>query len=78
MPIFEYACSSCGNEFEKLVRQSAPAPECPSCHSTKLEKKLSAFAAITGGATTATSYNDAPAPCGSCGHPSGPGACQFD
>ena len=77
MPIFEYACSSCGNEFEKLVRQSSPVPECPSCHGTELKKKLSTFAAITGSAATAFP-NDMAAPCGSCGHPDGPGACQFD
>ena len=33
MPIYEYVCASCGKEFEKLVRQSSPAPECPDCHS---------------------------------------------
>ncbi len=24
MPIYEYACSACGREIEKLVRQSSP------------------------------------------------------
>jgi putative FmdB family regulatory protein len=76
MPIFEYACNGCGREFETLVRQSAPAPACPSCHGTELTKKLSTFAAITSSA--APSFSDAPAGCGSCGHPGGPGACQFD
>ncbi len=41
MPIYEYACSACGKEFEKLVRQSSPAPACPDCHSSDLHKKLS-------------------------------------
>jgi putative FmdB family regulatory protein len=76
MPIYEYACGSCGNEFETLVRQSSPAPECPHCHGTQLNKKLSTFSAIGGGNTMAAS--DMPSPCGSCGHPGGPGACQFD
>ena len=32
MPIYEYACSECGHEFEKLVPMNAPPPEaCPSC-----------------------------------------------
>ena len=75
MPIFEYACSSCGNEFETLVRQSAPAPECPSCHGTELKKKLSTFAAVS---SAGTIQSDMPAPCSSCGHPGGPGACQFE
>jgi len=70
MPIYEYACSKCGNEFEMLVRSST-APGCPNCHSIELEKKLSVFAA--GGAAA----DAAPAACGSCGHPDGPGACRM-
>ncbi len=77
MPIFEYACRSCGTEFETLVRASSPAPECPSCHGSELHKKLSGFA--VGGAASAMAMAAAEAgPCGSCGHPGGPGACQFD
>ncbi|MEI8031527.1 MAG: zinc ribbon domain-containing protein [Comamonadaceae bacterium] len=40
MPIYEYACGDCGNAFEALVR-SDTTPECPTCHSTKLDKLLS-------------------------------------
>jgi len=76
MPIFEYTCGSCGNEFETLVRGSSPAPECPSCHGTELKKKLSTFAALTGGSSM--SAMDLPAGCGSCGHPDGPGACGMN
>ncbi len=75
MPIYEYACAACGKEFEKLVRASAPAPECPACKSTDLRKKLSAFAAVGG---TASAASELPGPCGSCGHPDGPGACRFN
>jgi len=72
MPIYEYACHGCGNEFETLVRNGA-APDCPSCGSTDLEKKLSVFA-------TAGSTPDpvAAGPCGACGHPGGPGACALE
>jgi len=73
MPIFEYACADCGHEFEALVRGGS-TPDCPTCHSTHLEKKLSVFA-------TSASSSDAPAyaagPCGSCGHPDGPGSCSL-
>lgn len=75
MPIYEYACAACGKEFEKLVRMSAPAPECPNCKSTDLRKKLSAFAAVSG---TASAAGELPGPCGSCGHPDGPGGCRFN
>lgn len=71
MPIYEYACRQCGHEFETLVRSGA-APDCPSCHSTELEKKLSVFA--TAG-PSADALPAAMGPCASCGHPDGPGSC---
>ena len=74
MPIFEYQCTACANEFQTLVRPSWPAPECPECHSTELRKKLSAFAAVLG---SSAAQQDMPAACHSCGHPDGPGACAF-
>lgn len=73
MPIYEYACSRCGHEFETLVRRDA-VPDCPHCHSTDLAKKLSVFAT----AATAEAAPAAAGPCGSCGHPGGPGSCAFD
>lgn len=72
MPIYEYACQQCGHEFEALVRPST-VPECPTCHSTHLEKQLSVFA--TAGSEPEPAL--ASGPCGSCGHPEGPGACRF-
>ena len=46
MPLYEYACKSCASQFEVLVRASE-TPECPSCHGTTLERRLSVFAAHT-------------------------------
>lgn len=74
MPIYEYACHGCGSEFETLVRNGA-APDCPSCGSTDLEKKLSVFA-TAGAAAQAAPL--AAGPCGACGHPGGPGACALE
>ena len=74
MPIYEYKCSGCGNEFETLVR-SGNVPECPTCKSTDLAKKLSVFATGHSGAQTA---RQEASPCNSCGHPGGPGACRFN
>ena len=74
MPLFEYSCKACAAHFEVLVRASE-TPQCPSCHSTSLERKLSTFAAHTGGAPIRTS---GPAACGSCGDPRGPGACSMN
>ena len=76
MPLFEYICAECKHQFEALVIGSKK-PECPSCHSKKLEQQLSVFSArSTSGASS--SPRAAAGPCGSCGHAGGPGACQFD
>jgi hypothetical protein len=40
---------------------------------TDLRKKLSAFASPG----SLAGERELPAPCGSCGHPDGPGACRF-
>ena len=43
MPIFDFECRGCGNEFEKLVLKSdAPAPSCTACDSDDVVKKVSA------------------------------------
>jgi putative FmdB family regulatory protein len=44
MPIYEYECRQCGEEFEHLVMASSSGPSCPSCRSDDLERKLSACA----------------------------------
>lgn len=71
MPIYEYTCSKCGHEFEKLVR-TGTVPDCPSCHSTELAKKLSVFSA------PGSTPDFVAGPCGTCGHPDGPGACALN
>ena len=43
MPIYEYVCSDCGHEFEKLQKMSdAPVRDCPACQEQSLKKKISA------------------------------------
>jgi putative FmdB family regulatory protein len=71
MPIYEYACRSCGHEFETLVRASE-APSCAKCASSELDKKLSVFSSQTGAAEAA-----GVGACGTCGHPGGPGSCAL-
>lgn len=75
MPLYEYACRSCEQEFELLVRGSEP-PACPACRSQELDRRLSVFAAHSG--STASTRAAAPGPCGSCGDPRGPGACSMN
>ena len=43
MPMFEYACRSCGHKFETLVLSASKTVTCPRCASTELEKQFSVF-----------------------------------
>jgi putative FmdB family regulatory protein len=42
MPIYEYQCCSCNEEFEKLVFGNKEV-KCPKCASKDVKKKLSTF-----------------------------------
>ena len=75
MPIFEYTCQQCHHGFETLVRAST-VPECPRCHSTRLDKQLSVVGKV-GGSMSREAAPVATGPCGTCGHPDGPGACSM-
>lgn len=48
MPIFEYTCRSCGQDFEALVR-SGSTPACPKCAATDLERLISSPAVHSSG-----------------------------
>lgn len=41
MPLYEYRCERCSNEFEVLVRRSDTAICCPSCGGNEASKKVS-------------------------------------
>jgi putative FmdB family regulatory protein len=71
MPIFEYACEECGNKFEAIVF-GGKEPECPKCHTQKLQVQLSTFA------VTSKSHS---APATGCGAESccmGRGGCEMN
>lgn len=74
MPIFEYRCKQCNEEFETLVL-GRETPECPTCHGSKLERLLSTFAAVSAGSGAEASPGAGA--CGTCGDPRGPGACSM-
>lgn len=73
VPIFEYRCEQCGHRFEAIVLNGRPPEACPACAQPALEKLLSTFAAHAGGGP----MTPAPAACGSCGDPRGPGSCRM-
>ncbi|PKN08998.1 MAG: FmdB family transcriptional regulator [Deltaproteobacteria bacterium HGW-Deltaproteobacteria-8] len=70
MPIFEYVCQRCKNQFEELVFGQDEEAVCPSCGSTKTQKLMSCCRAKTGGPGGA---DDAPAATASA--PSSRGGC---
>ncbi len=65
MPMFEYRCGDCGNEFEELIlsRSAEASVNCPKCGSGDVHKKISSFSGMTGGSGSGEA---APAP-PSCG-----------
>ena len=71
MPIFEYRCEQCGNKFEAILF-GEQEPECPKCHTQKLQVQLSTFA------VTSKSHS---APATGCGAESccmGRGGCEMN
>jgi len=50
MPIYEYRCKQCEQEFEKYVPGASTAVACPGCSSEQVMRKLSVFGLKTAGA----------------------------
>jgi putative FmdB family regulatory protein len=75
MPILEYVCKECMHQFETIV-QGSRIPECPTCKSKELERRLSVFA--VGGRSVDLAARAPVGPCGACGDPRGPGACAMN
>lgn len=65
MPLYEYRCENCGEEFEKLVRVSEAdlTQPCPNCGASRTYKKITAAASFgyASGGGGSLSYG------GSCG-----------
>jgi putative FmdB family regulatory protein len=43
MPIYEYVCTRCEKEFEKLLWRSDDPVECPACGAPEVKRRLSSF-----------------------------------
>lgn len=70
MPLYEYACKSCGESFEALVRGS-DQPRCPKCESADLAQLLSVTAAPSG-----STGSSGEAEAGTCGRPACARGCM--
>ena len=77
MPLYEYACRSCGRQFEYLTR-AGQAPACPACLGSDLDKLQSVFAVNTADGRREPAPFPASGGCGRCGDPRGPGSCSIN
>ena len=67
MPIYEYHCMKCNNDFEYLVMGNA-APDCPACNSKKVKRLMSACGFVSKGnnGDGSTASSSTSSSCGSC------------
>ncbi len=52
MPIYEYVCEECGQQFDKLVRSIRQEPvevACPACQKTQVRRLISSPAKLRSG-----------------------------
>lgn len=61
MPIFEYRCLSCQQQFELLVKSSKTKPVCPVCGKRRVQKKIALFAVTQTEAQRLKSFDPAKA-----------------
>jgi putative FmdB family regulatory protein len=72
MPIYEYICLDCENEFELLraMAQADAGMACSECGGEKIKRKLSVFFAESGGKAVSGMTEPSCAGCesGNCSH----------
>lgn len=67
MPVYEYSCLECDQDFELFLR-GEDQPACPHCASTRLERRMSLPARpASGGTAPDVSRLGPPAGGGGCG-----------
>jgi putative FmdB family regulatory protein len=62
MPIYEYICKKCKNQFEELVFNRSEEVPCPQCGSKRVERALSVFSHSSGGSFRSSAGSE----CGGC------------
>lgn len=68
MPIYEYRCLNCENEFETLVLGAGDPVVCPRCEKDQVERLMSACGFKSSGESAAVKGSSSCASCkgGSC------------
>ena len=66
MPFYEYRCTECGAEFEKMMRfsEADQLPACPQCQSGQTRKKLSTVASFSSSDSSSSGYGGSCSPRG--------------
>ncbi len=72
MPLYDYACRRCQNEFEALVDNTDEAVDCPECNSRRTERMMSVPA------KPRSESGGLPMSCNPQMPPCGPGCCRLD
>ncbi|MBW1678898.1 MAG: zinc ribbon domain-containing protein [Deltaproteobacteria bacterium] len=69
MPIYEFRCLDCGEEFEELILSSNSQVFCKQCQSARIEKLISAVSFKSGGGFTSATDSSTCSTCSakSCG-----------
>jgi putative FmdB family regulatory protein len=65
MPIYNYRCTACGTEFERLVRNGVEV-SCPGCSGSELERLMSLTARPASAGKPADLSHLGPPPGGGC------------
>jgi len=62
MPIYEYTCNDCSRNFARLQKIGADSTGiiCPTCQSSNVERKVSAFSGGAGGGLSSSPGPSAP------------------
>jgi putative FmdB family regulatory protein len=70
MPLYEYRCKDCGEEFEKQLRfaEADALPVCPKCSSARTQKKLSRVMSFVASGAAGGASSSAGSSCGSNGY----------
>jgi putative FmdB family regulatory protein len=66
MPIYEYCCIGCNNEFETLVFRSDEVISCPKCRGTEVRRLMSACSFKSEGDFSASGSSSRSSGCSSC------------
>ena len=67
MPIFEFRCQACDEEFEELLRSPDDPVECPACGAGEIQRKMSVFGfKSSGGSRSSVPSGGGGHSCGGC------------